>query len=405
MSEERREIATTPSWSQSSPEREGLDNDLVRRFVEASRRAEIIALVNSSSSADELGFAVCDELSEAFEAEKAFVMCARGDGSPPALVASAGLSDRERERVLNDPLCLGSLAGDGVRTRVGQDLGGLAASAIALSPAGDDTGRVLVGVGRSYEQAFDPAEGALLEAVTDSAAHALQRFWLSRDRELHATRQAALARAAKALGESLDPKRVLSTLCAEASFATGGEIVVVYFGDGREGLHAVAAHGVPDDFIGHRRSVDEGLCGRVIATGQAQFSNEYRAEGLKSRSTTALDEVRSGMAAPLRRRGGLDGVISVGFIDGHWVTEADTELLAAFSELASVACRNADEHAAAQRAASRDAAHGVSQPRRVPGSPPGRGGPRRPRSDTVHPGAAGPRGLQVGERAVRPSQR
>ncbi len=136
MSEERREIATTPSWSQSSPEREGLDNDLVRRFVEASRRAEIIALVNSSSSADELGFAVCDELSEAFEAEKAFVMCARGDGSPPALVASAGLSDRERERVLHDPLCLGSLAGDGVRTRVGEDLGGLAASALALAPGG-----------------------------------------------------------------------------------------------------------------------------------------------------------------------------------------------------------------------------------------------------------------------------
>jgi diguanylate cyclase (GGDEF)-like protein/putative nucleotidyltransferase with HDIG domain len=358
VSEERRETATTRSWSQLSPEREGLEDDLVRRFVEASRRAEIIALVNSASSADELGFAVCDELSEAFEAEKAFVMAARADGSPPTLVAGAGLSERERERILHDPLAVGSLAGDGVRSRVGEGLAGLDARSLALAPGGDGNDRILVGVARSYDRAFDPAERALLEAVTDSAAHALQRFWLSRDRELHANRQAALARAAKALGESLDPKRVLSTLCAEASYATGGEIVVVYFGDGHDGLHAVAAHGVPDDFIGHRRGLNEGLCGRVIATGQAQASNDYEGDGLTSEATSALDGVRSAMATPLRRRGGLDGVISVGFLDGRWITEAETELLAAFSELASVACRNADDHAAAQRAASRDALTG-----------------------------------------------
>ena len=115
---------------------------------------------------------------------------------------------------------------------------------------------------------------------------------------------------------------------------------------------------MPDDFIGHRREADEGLFGRVIATGKAQSSNDYEADGLTSAATTALDGVRSGLAAPLRRRGGLDGVISVGFLDGRWVTDADTELLAAFSELASVACRNADDHAAAQRAASRDALTG-----------------------------------------------
>ena len=49
VSEERREIATTPSWSQPSPEREAAaTTTCVRRFVEASRRAEIIALVNSA---------------------------------------------------------------------------------------------------------------------------------------------------------------------------------------------------------------------------------------------------------------------------------------------------------------------------------------------------------------------
>ena len=39
-----------------------------RRFVEASRRAEIIAMVNSARSEAELGDAVTLELCEAFEA-------------------------------------------------------------------------------------------------------------------------------------------------------------------------------------------------------------------------------------------------------------------------------------------------------------------------------------------------
>jgi len=358
VSEARRETAITRSWSQRSPEREGLDDDLVRRFVEASRRAEIIALVNSAHTAEELGCLVCAELCEAFEAEKAFVLGARADGSPPRLVGSAGLDDRQRDRMLHDPLFVGGLAEQEARALTGADLGGVAARSLALAPGGEDGDRVLVGVARSYELGFDAAELALLEAVTESTSHALQRIWLSGDRERHATRQAALARAAAALGQSLDPTQVLTTLCTEVARATGGEVVVFYFGDGAEGLRAVAAHGVPGDFIGHRRAVGEGLCGRVIATGSPQVSNDYLADGLPSSTTSALNGVRSAIAAPLHRRGGLDGAISVGFKDGRWVTDADLELLMAFSELANVACRNADEHAAAQQAAARDALTG-----------------------------------------------
>jgi diguanylate cyclase (GGDEF)-like protein/putative nucleotidyltransferase with HDIG domain len=358
VSEERREIATTPSWSQRSPDREGLEDDLVRRFVEASRRAEIIAEVNLAGSPQELGELVCTELCEAFEAEKSFVLAARRDGSPPALLASTGLSERERARLLHDPLSVGSLGESEARGRTGRDLAGLGAQSLALAPGGGEGDRVLVGVARLYDLAFDAAELALMEAVTKGAAHALQRFWLAVDRERHATHQGALARAAKALGQSLDPTRVLNTLCAEVSHATGGEIVAVYFGDGAAGLHSVAAHGVPDDFVGLRRAVGEGLCGRVIASGVPQISNDYVGDSLAPATTTALHDVRSAMSAPLRRRGGLDGAVSVGFLDGRWVTDADVELLVAFAELANVACRNADEHAAAQLAASRDALTG-----------------------------------------------
>ena len=57
---------------------------MVRRFVEASRRAEIIALVNEAD--DELGERLTAELCEAFEAESAFVIAARSGGAPAEVV-------------------------------------------------------------------------------------------------------------------------------------------------------------------------------------------------------------------------------------------------------------------------------------------------------------------------------
>ena len=80
---------------------------------------------------------------------------------------------------------------------------------------------------RRYDLEFDAPEMGLLEAVAGATAHALQRSWLAVEREDNANRQGALARAAKALAQSLDPARVLDTLCAEVARATGGDAVAV----------------------------------------------------------------------------------------------------------------------------------------------------------------------------------
>ena len=346
------------SWSLRSAERQESDDAMMRRFVEASRRAEIIALVNSAATLEELGETVTAELCEAFEAEAAFLLATRAAGNPPELVGSTGLTQQQGERLLHDPACVGSFEASEPVARDGNDLLGIGGRTMALAPAGASGDRVLVGVTRLYDQPFDPPELALLEAVTKSATVALQRSWLSVERERHAAQQAAIARAARALGESLDPGQVLTTLCREVAYATTGDVVLVYFGDEDAGLTAVAAHGVPDELIGLRRAPGEGLSGRVLATGAPQVSNDYQRDGLAPDSTSALHDVRSAMSAPLHRGGGLDGAISVGFVDGRWMTDEDLKLLSAFAELASVACRNADEHAAAMLAASHDALTG-----------------------------------------------
>src|SRR6266480_4365346 len=70
----RRGTETMRSWSSPSAESTQAagaagEPEMVRRFVEASRRAEIIAMVNSAGSEEKLAESVSEELCEAFEAE------------------------------------------------------------------------------------------------------------------------------------------------------------------------------------------------------------------------------------------------------------------------------------------------------------------------------------------------
>src|SRR5262245_31746851 len=185
-----------PSSSPRSAEETPAGDVALRRFVEASRRAEIIAMVNSAQSEAELGNAVTLELCEAFEAEVAFVLGARSDGSPPVLVGSTGLTDHQGERLLHEPVTVGGLGATEPVAIEGDDLLGLGAVSLAMSAAQAGGDRVLIGVARLHPQEFEAPELALLEAVTKSTVIALQRMWLSEERERHATQQAALAGAA-----------------------------------------------------------------------------------------------------------------------------------------------------------------------------------------------------------------
>lgn len=346
-------------WSLSPELGADAEETMVRRFIEASRRAEIVTLVNAAASAGELAATVSEELCEALEAESAFVLGARAGWTPPELVGSHGVQSELQTRLLHDPSCVGALGADDTVAHSGEDLLGVGIRNLVLSPFVSETdNRCVVGVGRWHAQQFDPAEVALLRSVTASIGHALERTWLEEDRRKHAARQAALVRAAKQLNQSLELDEVLQALCKEVAAALGSDTVTVYFGDGNSGLEAVAAHGLPEEFLGFVRAPGEGLCGRVIVTGRPQRSSAYAADGNRPATSRALDAISCGLSVPLHRHGGLDGALSVGFHTQRWIADEDVELLGGFAELASVACRNAAHHAEARRDATVDSLTG-----------------------------------------------
>jgi diguanylate cyclase (GGDEF)-like protein len=348
-----------PSSSRPSPDRpdaEAEQLELLRRFVEASRRAEIVALVNSARSEGDLGGVLTDELCEAFEAEVAFLLAEPGGGAPPVVWGATGLIGDQADLLLHDPLVIGTLVGEReAGSHAGEDILGLGVRRLVLERfCGRGGGRAVVGVGRLYDQAFDPAEVALLRAVSDATGHALERFWLSADGARRTAAQTALARAARSLNASLERDDVLAALCEEVAGVLDADVVNVYFGDATSGLVAVASYGAGGEFVGFRRAPGEGLCGRAVRTGRSQVSNAYQVEGHEPKTTAALRGLQAGLSVPLHRHGQVDGALSVGFRREHWIDRGDVELVEAFAELASTACRNAEVHADVRRAAMVD---------------------------------------------------
>lgn len=169
-----------PSSSSPSPDER---NGLLQRFLVASRRGEIVALINAARSESDLGTVVASELCKAFDAEIGFVLIARPGATTPELIACVGLIGDDPATILNQPLWGESLSGAAAVTERGTDLLGLGIRHLALAPHTAGGARLLVGVGRLYDQPFEELELALLDAVTKSAAQALERFGLERQLE------------------------------------------------------------------------------------------------------------------------------------------------------------------------------------------------------------------------------
>ena len=158
---------------------------LLQRFVAATRQGEIVALINSARSESELGAVVAGELCEAYDAEIGFVLIIRADSATPELIGRVGLSRDAAASIFAQPVAARALSGTVAITERGADLLELRIRNVALAPGTAGGSRLLVGVGRLYEQDFEELELALIEAVTKSTAHALERFGLERQLQQH----------------------------------------------------------------------------------------------------------------------------------------------------------------------------------------------------------------------------
>ena len=207
---------------------------------------------------------------------------------------------------------------------------------------------LLDGEGRGFSEVEIGVAGSFAAA----AAASLAQMRLAEEHAEQVAQQAALARAAKTLNESLDLNRVLVQICREAASILDGDNAAISRGDA-SGLTVEAVHGIPPEAIGYRFAPGIGLAGKVAQLDRPLITNDY-VELEEKPDQAFFGDVRSCVAVPMHWDGKLRGVLAVGYHRQQRVTREDMNLLEAFGELAAAACRNASAHAGLAQVARTD---------------------------------------------------
>jgi two-component system, OmpR family, phosphate regulon sensor histidine kinase PhoR len=213
-------------------------DELLRRFVEAARRAQIITIVNLARSEAELGELFTAELCEAFEAEIAFVL-ADDDGAGSSLVGAHGLTSEHRAVLVEDERFARLLTDREVQPAP-TDLLEIGVRELVLVPFSGEVDRGVVGVARLYDEPFDEGELALLESVADSMRHALERIRLGEERDALFAREQAARQEAEERGRAA---RVLGYV-ADGVFLVDADGVVQLWNPAAEAITGVPAEAV-----------------------------------------------------------------------------------------------------------------------------------------------------------------
>ncbi len=179
-----------PSSSRPSPDMTSTDearaaeDDIRDRFIEASRRAEIIALVNAAREPRGLGRAAAEELCEVHEAEIAFIVDCGESRRDRDVIGAVGADAATVAAALDEKRCSQALSSDRAEEIHGETALMPGTRSAMLHGHVLETGRaVVVGVARTYREPFSPPERALLESVTTSIALALERLWVLEERQ------------------------------------------------------------------------------------------------------------------------------------------------------------------------------------------------------------------------------
>ena len=173
---------------------------------------------------------------------------------------------------------------------------------------------------------FGPNEVEVARAFADAAGAGLARLQLAGEHAALAARQAALARAARTLNESLELNRVLVRICEEASSILGSDYANVFLGNATDGLRFEATYGLSPDVIGEQVEAGEGLVGKCVERDEPMLTNDYQALARQVR-IPVFAKVRSSLAVPLHWDGETRGAIAVGYFEPVLVTREDLDLL------------------------------------------------------------------------------
>ena len=190
---------------------------------------------------------------------------------------------------------------------------------------------------------FTENDLALLTAIADQAAIAIDNARLYEESRKQAEVMAALVETARAIASTLDLDEVLHLLLARIIHLLGVEAASIALVRGGELEFKVAEGGAADSIVGMRLKLGQGIAGSVAQTGEPQLVPDARGD---PRFFADMDRqtgfvTRSIMCAPITVKERVLGVIEVMNPRRGAFREEDLNLVTAIADMAGNAIAHA----------------------------------------------------------------
>ncbi len=200
-------------------------------------------------------------------------------------------------------------------------------------------------------RAFNDMAYAIEKRETDlrNLANSLERAVKERTSELQQKNQylAALHEVTLGLNENLDVEQLLDAIMTRAAFLANAEHAFVSIYDPDQGeMQIRVAKGGYRSSLGTRTKINQGLSGRVVASGKMMIESDY--QQFEGRDPT-FDWLRTAIYVPLRSESAILGVIGLGYDKVVPIEPNHIDILNQFAQLASLALKNAQLYSATQQ--------------------------------------------------------
>jgi GAF domain-containing protein/ActR/RegA family two-component response regulator len=205
-----------------------------------------------------------------------------------------------------------------------------------------------LGVGDRVGRQFDDDEIRLTQAFADQAALALENARLYTEMTRRRLEAEELARLARSLTESLDPRDVGARIVESvlALFQARSSVLRLLQPDGSLVTLARGGHLRNESYFGAVLPAGVGPSGRASVEGRPVASSDVFSDPTIILSADLAETMRrtgdsAVVAVPLRAKGGIIGTLSLGDVAGRLFSETEVGLLQAFGDQAALALENA----------------------------------------------------------------